>query len=284
MKRRIAVVAGYFYPEDPGELREMIEWSFKHPVGPGSLPLKTVETPLHGILGYVVPHAGYVYSGPVAAHAFHDMALNGKPDVVVILGTNHTGLGKPVSVYPEGVWETPLGALTVDGELSKKIVEYSDVADFDEYAHLEEHSVEVQLPFLAYLYGSAVRIVPIVIGVHTPDVAFDLARAIRRAVESLGKNTIILASSDFNHYEPHEETVRKDLMAIDEILRLDIHGFYNVMMREGISICGPGGIMTLMEYTRMLGGRVSLLKHATSGDTSGDKTHVVGYASIKFYL
>lgn len=283
MKRRTAVVAGYFYPDKREELVKVIEWSFKHGVGPGSTP-SVSEAPVSNIIGYVVPHAGYIYSGPVAAHAYYDMAVNGRPDTIVILGTNHTGMGRIVSVYPGGLWETPIGDLTVDGEVAEGIVKHSSVAEFDEYAHLEEHSVEVQLPFIAYLYDGRVRIVPVVIRVHTPDIARDLAEAIRRVAESSGKKIIILASSDFNHYEPHDETVRKDMAAINEILKLDSDGFYNTMLRDDISICGPGGIMTLIEYTRMLGGKALLLKHATSGDTSGDRSHVVGYASIKFYL
>jgi len=283
LRNRKAVVAGYFYPDDPEELKHIIEWSFKHSVGPGGLPV-VKQTPLEGVIGYVVPHAGYIYSGPVAAHAYYDMATHGRPDTIIILGTNHTGLGKPVSVYPSGIWETPLGNLEVDSGVAESIVNNSEIAEFDVYAHLEEHSIEVQLPFAIYVYGDSVKIVPIVIGVHTPDVARDLATAIHKAASQTGKRILILASSDFNHYEPHEETSRKDHLAIEQILKLDSYGFYNTMLHNDISICGPGGIMTLIEYTRALNGKAMLLKHATSGDTSGDKAHVVGYASIKFYL
>lgn len=280
---RRPVVAGYFYPARRKDLVDMIEWSFKHRHGPGELPSPIAEKK-RGVIGYVVPHAGYMYSGPVAAHSYLDMSRHGLFETIVILGTNHTGLGKPVSVYPSGVWETPLGSLRVDGELGKAIVENSEIADFDIYAHIEEHSIEVQLPFIQYIYNGNVKILPIVIGIHTPEAAEDLSNAILKAVKETGREIVVLASSDFNHYEPHDVTLDKDIRAIEKITALDTRGFYDVMIENDISICGPGGIMTLIEITRKQQGKVSLLKHATSGDISGDKRSVVGYASIKFHL
>lgn len=282
-KVRKPVVAGYFYPSRKSELLDIIEWSFKHNIGPGMLPKLSSER-RKGIIGYVVPHAGYIYSGPVAAHAYYDMAQYGVFDTIILLGTNHTGLGKPISVYPEGAWETPLGILHIDGELGKKIVEYSELGDFDIYAHIEEHSIEVQLPFIQYIYRDNVRILPIVVGIHNPDAASDLANAIYNATRDLNRDVITLASSDFNHYEPHNITVEKDNHAISKIIELNTEEFYKVIIQEDISICGPGGIMTLIELTKKMGGHAHLLKHATSGDISGDKRAVVGYASIKFQI
>ncbi|MEM4717274.1 MAG: AmmeMemoRadiSam system protein B [Desulfurococcaceae archaeon] len=282
-KVRRPVVAGYFYPSRRSELIEMIEWSFKHSIGPGMLPQLSTER-RKGIIGYIVPHAGYMYSGPIAAHAYYDMAQYGVLDTIIVLGTNHTGLGKPISVYPEGAWETPLGVLHVDGELGKKVVEYSELGDFDVYAHLEEHSIEVQLPFIQYIYRYNTKILPIVIGIHTPEAASDLANAIYNAARDLNRDIIVLASSDFNHYEPHNITVEKDNLAISKIIELNTGEFYRVLIHEDISICGPGGIMTLIELTKKINGKARLLKHATSGDISGDKRAVVGYASIKFQM
>lgn len=282
-RSRRPVVAGYFYPDKRDKLVETIEWCFKHSLGPGNLP-QVSDTRIKNSIGYVVPHAGYIYSGPIAAHAYYDMALEGVPETVVIIGTNHTGYGKPVSIYPEGTWETPLGELHIDSELGKRVVEYSELADFDVEAHLEEHSVEVQLPFIQYVYDGRVRVLPIVMGLHTPEAARDLARALINATRDLGRDVIILSSSDFNHYEPHSTTVEKDMLAIRRILELNSEGFYNVMLEHNISICGPGGIMTLIEVAKSMGARCTLLKHATSGDTWGDKSAVVGYASIKFHL
>ncbi|MEM1618211.1 MAG: AmmeMemoRadiSam system protein B [Desulfurococcaceae archaeon] len=281
---RKPVVAGYFYPSNRDRLVEIIEWSFKHRIGPGSMPKLSLARDKTTI-GYVVPHAGYMYSGPVAAHAYYDMVTHGVPETIVIIGTNHTGYGKPVSVYPGGVWETPLGSIKVDEELGKKVVEASELADLDTYAHLEEHSIEVQLPFLQYIYkDKQFQILPIVMGIHSPEVARDLAKALISATRELSRDTVFLASSDFNHYEPHDVTVDKDMDAINRILNLDLEGFYNTMIQRDISICGPGGIMVLMEIARIMGGKAILLKHATSGDVQGGKSAVVGYASIKFFI
>lgn len=282
-KARKPVVAGYFYPSRRQELIDSIEWSFKHRLGPGGIP-RVYPSRIKGVIGYVVPHAGYMYSGPIAAHAYYDMASYGKPETVLIIGTNHTGLGSPISIYPGGVWETPLGVLQVDEELGKVIAEKSDLADLDVYAHLEEHSVEVQLPFIQYLFGDTVKILPLVMGIHTPEAARELSRSIVAGITELKRDVLIIASSDFNHYEPHDVTIKKDMEAIERIINLDTEGFYQVVLRNNISICGPGGVMTLIEVAKNLGGKSQLLKHATSGDVSGDKSAVVGYASIKFHL
>lgn len=281
---RLPVVAGYFYPSEPEKLRELIEHSFKHPLGPGELP-QVSSTRRKDALGYVAPHAGYIYSGPIAAHVYYNLALDGKPETIIIIGTNHTGLGSLVSVYPAGKWITPLGELEVDAELARDIVNNSDLAELDTYAHVEEHSVEVQLPFIQYLFGNNVKIVPIVLGLHTPDVARDLSKAIYESLQTTGRDTIIIASSDFNHYDPHDITVAKDKKALDRILALDTDGLYKVILEEHVTICGPGGIMTLIELVKLYGkGEAKLLKYATSGDVSGDKSAVVGYAAIRFLI
>ncbi len=283
---RYPVVAGYFYPSDPRELIKIIEWSFKHSLGPGKLPVVS-ENRRKETLGYIAPHAGYIYSGPVAAHTYYNLALDGRPETIILLGTNHTGRGALVSIYPAGTWITPLGKLEVDSELARDIANNSSIGELDIYAHIEEHSIEVQLPFIQYLYGDSVRIVPISIGLHTPEVAEDLAKAILESITSTKRDVIIIVSSDFNHYDPHEITVEKDKKALEKILSFNTNGFYRVLLDEHITVCGPGGIMTLMEYSKLVGkGRekAELLKYATSGDVSGDKTAVVGYASIRFLV
>lgn len=281
MKQRDPIASGMFYPSDPGELKELMEQLFTHRLGPGRKPQQPSGR-IAGVVGYVVPHAGYVYSGPVASHVYYDLSMRGLPDTIIIIGTNHTGLGAPVSVFPGGSWRTPLGELKVDEEVAKAIVENSEIAELDIEAHLEEHSIEVQLPFIQYIYGDSVTIVPVVTGIHTPEVATDLANAITISLEKTGRSAVILASSDFNHYDPHEITVEKDQEAIQRILSLDVEGFYATILRRGVTVCGPGGIMTLMQYARRRGLRPRLLKYATSGDVSGDKSFVVGYASILF--
>ncbi len=280
---RHPVVAGYFYPEDPKELISLIEKSFMHPLGPGKLPVVSNKRVKNSI-GFVAPHAGYIYSGPIAAHVYYEIAKEGNPDTFIIIGTNHTGLGSLVSIYPSGKWYTPLGYVNIDEELARNIIDNSSIAEADTYAHIEEHSIEVQLPFLQYLYGENINIVPIVMGLHSPDAAYDLAKSIHESVEALERDVIIIASSDFNHYEPHEITIEKDMLAIKKIIELDTEGFYRVIIDKNISVCGPGAIMTLIEYTKMVSstGKVKLLKHATSGDVSGHKNAVVGYAAIQF--
>ncbi len=282
---RYPVVAGYFYPSDPDKLVDIIKKSFLHPIGPGKLPV-VAKSRDKNTYGYVSPHAGYIYSGPVAAHVYYDLARTGRPETLVILGTNHTGIGALVSVYPAGKWITPLGELEVDEELARGIVTNSKFAELDTDAHVEEHSIEVQLPFIQYIYGDKVKIAPIVIGLHTPEVAKDLARSIYDASISTSRDIVLIASSDFNHYDPHDITVKKDQLALERILMLDTEGFHKVIIDENVTVCGPGAIMTVMEYTKLLAGEnasVELLKHATSGDTSGMRDSVVGYAAIKFY-
>ena len=283
MSRRYPAVAGFFYPGGKKELIASIEQSFLHKIGPGRKPVVAGERN-RKVIGFIVPHAGYMYSGPVAAHSYFELASSGVPETIIILGTNHTGYGALVSVYPGGSWVTPLGEIKVDGELAKRVVEHSGFAVLDEEAHIEEHSVEVQVPFIQYIYEDKVRILPITIGLHTVEVARDLASSIKKAVLELGRDVVILASSDFNHYEPQDVTLSKDMEAINYILREDTEGFYRVILERNISVCGPGAIMTLMEYGKLQGGvrRITLLKHATSGDITGDFSAVVGYASVKF--
>ncbi len=280
---REPAVAGLFYDADPERLRKQIEWSFSHPIGPGRVP-EPSTTRKRRNYGYVAPHAGYIYSGPVAAHTYAEIAGEGPAETYIIIGPNHTGLGTLVSVYPSGKWRTPLGEVEVDEEFVKELVMGSEYADLDVKAHLYEHSVEVQIPFLQYLFGNSFRIVPIVVWEQTPMLMRDLAKGIERAVEATGRDITIIASTDFSHYVPYEEAYRRDKFAIDAILELDPEKLFKTIREHDISMCGPGGVMTLLYYARMKGASgAELLKYATSGDTSGDKSSVVGYASIKVF-
>ncbi len=283
MKIRYPAVAGYFYELDPQSLRKQIENVFLHPLGPRRLP--TVSSiRKKASIGYVSPHAGYIYSGPIAAHSYYMLAEEGKPDTIVIAGPNHTGLGVGVSVMVEGIWKTPLGDAIIDTELAKMIIKNSEYAAPDELAHLEEHSVEVQIPFLQYLFGR-VNIVPIVLMLQTPSVAKDLAEAIYEASEKLGRDIVFIASTDFSHYEPHEVAYKKDRLALERILNVDPEGLYEVVNRNNISMCGPGPVMVLLYLAKIYGvTKAELLKYATSGDVTGDRSLVVGYASVRVPL
>lgn len=281
--KRLPAVAGMFYEADPEALRAQIEWAFRHPLGPGKLPLVSdARRPVSK--GFVVPHAGYMYSGPVAANAYFQIAAEGAAETYIIIGPNHTGLGEIVSVYPRGVWVTPLGEIGVDAELSRAIIDASSYAVPDEKAHLYEHSVEVQVPFLQYLFENRFRIVPIVVYEQTLEVAEDLGKAILEAVRATGRDVVVLASSDFTHYEPHDVAAAKDKLAIDAILALSPEKLYRVIQEHSISMCGPGPVMTMLYYARGAGATAAkLLRYATSGDVAGDKSSVVGYAAIQVY-
>ena len=282
MEKRRPAVAGMFYEADPEALKAQIEWCFTHPLGPGKLPKCCGER--RESIGFVSPHAGYMYSGPVAAHVYYRLAGERKPDTVIIVGPNHTGLGTLVSVMVEGVWETPLGEVEIDRELALRIVKYSELADIDDKAHLFEHSVEVQVPFLQYIYGGGFRIVPIVMWDQSSRAARDLGEAVHRAVKELGRDVVYIASSDFTHYEPHEVAVKKDRLAIERILSLDPEGLEKVVKEHDITMCGPGPVMSMLFYAKKAGAKgAELLKYATSGDITGDRSSVVGYAAIRVY-
>jgi len=283
VRRRGPAVAGQFYEADPELLRKRIEWAFLHELGPGQIP-KVSGSRIRESIGYVVPHAGYVYSGPVAAHAYLNIASEGMPETVIILAPNHTGYGSAVAVYPEGVWITPLGEIKVDEELAEEVVNNSVFAKLDAGAHEYEHSIEVQLPFLQYLFGDGIRIVPISMMYQTPEAAKDMADAISAALESVKRDVIVIASSDMTHYEPHELAVKKDKLALEAILELNAEKLYRVIMNNDISMCGYGPVMTLINYARHVGAKgAELLKYATSGDVSGEKSWVVGYAAVRVY-
>ncbi|RLI07936.1 AmmeMemoRadiSam system protein B, partial [Candidatus Bathyarchaeota archaeon] len=155
-------VAGAFYPADPDRLRQTIESCFTHRLGPGGLP--GTASPERRTVAVVCPHAGYMYSGPVAAHSYYHLAAEARPESVVVIGPNHTGMGSPIAMMRSGAWETPLGEVEIDEGLADAIFRASDIIDIDEWAHAREHSIEVQLPFLQYIYGPGLRFVPICMG------------------------------------------------------------------------------------------------------------------------
>lgn len=280
MTVRKPVVAGYFYEGKKEALIKQIEWAFTHKYGPGFIP-RVSEVRNKESIGFVVPHAGYVFSGPIAAHSYAKLASEGKPDVFVLLGPNHTGAGEIVSVWDEGVWETPLGRAIVDADLAKEIINSSQYARPDKLAHYEEHSLEVQIPFLQYLFKD-VNIVPVSIMYQVPEISEDLAKSIFKASSKLGRDVVVIASTDLTHYEPHERAVEKDKAVLDKIRSLDPKGLFDVVLRKNISMCGVAPVMTLLYYAMLSGSsRVEILRYATSGDVSGDKSLVVGYSAIR---
>lgn len=279
--RRKPAVAGYFYEGSRDELLERIRWSINHELG----PRREVGERKHGeLLSLVVPHAGYVYSGPVAAHAYVELRTYGRSDSLVIIGPNHYGFGAPIAIYDRGEWETPLGVSPVDSDLAQAIIRLCRrEVEPDLHAFGREHSVEVQLPFIQYFLGD-VPIVPITMWRQTLSSSRALGIAISKAAEELGKRVVVISSSDLNHYEPHEITVEKDMRVIGKVLELDEEGLLEEVNKFNVSVCGPGPIVASIVFSKSRGcNAVELLKHATSGDTSGYTAETVGYAAIAFY-
>jgi len=273
MKIRKPAVAGMFYAGTARELAEQIEWCYKHELGPGTIP-RVNSKGLREIVAIVVPHAGYYYSGPVAAHAYKELAEDGIFDTAVILGPNHTGYGYPVSLWTGASWNTPLGEVEINKKLARRLL--GDVIKADETAHLYEHSVEVQLPWLQHLYKN-VKIVPITMLAQD----IETARIVGKTIAQAGDNLIIIASSDFTHYEPHSVAMEIDSSVIEAIVALDEEELYKRCERLDCTMCGYGPVAAaIVAAKEMKAQKASLLKYATSGDTSGDFSRVVGYGSI----
>lgn len=277
-KVRYAQYAGSFYAGSRESLRRQIEECFMHRFGPGVLP-KLAEGGDRRIIGLVCPHAGYMYSGPVAANAYYKLALDGPVETFIILGPNHQGIGSGVAIMDRGVWRTPLGDVEVDTEIAREILRRSEIIDVDDSAHAYEHSIEVQLPFLQYIYGERLKFVPICFLMQDLETAREVGRALAEALK--GRNVVIISSTDWTHYEPHERAQRKDMEAIGAVLQLNEVLLYSILESRNVTACGYGPVVALITAAKGLGARgAELLSYKTSGDITGDKSAVVGYAAI----
>jgi len=284
-----------FYSFRRSELLKELEQAFKNTTfGPGALPEK--KPPLIQIIGGIAPHAGYSYSGSCAAWLYKEIAEN-KPQVgtVILIGTNHTGFGGTITTTTHfSTWLTPLGRVEVDLELINYLKkEYRDLDD-DALAHMREHSLEVQLPFLQFIYSETFKIVPIVVKSLDYRQAEEFARALKNAITLLGRDTVIIASSDFTHHgsiygyvlftSNISSNVKKlDMEFINAILELDTKKFLSLIRKYDATVCGAGAIAIAMEYAKLFGGKVKLLRYYNSAEVTGDEDIVVGYASILFY-
>jgi len=279
MQGRRPAVAGTFYPADPRELKELIRASYLHRLGPGSEP--PPEYLSSGIVSCLSPHAGYVYSGPVAAHTYLHVSSLRKPELVVIVGPNHYGVGSGVATFKEGRWETPLGEVSVDAEAAKKIVESTGIVDYDPSAHRMEHSLEVQLPFLQLIYGESLSLLPISLALQDIETARTLGVGIANLLE--GRDAVLIASSDLTHYEAAEQARSKDSHLLQMVEALDLEGFYGTLERLNVTACGYGAIASVIQACKKLGFKKGeLLKYSNSGETTRDMNEVVGYASLRF--
>ncbi|UGV40897.1 MEMO1 family protein [Methanococcoides orientis] len=260
---RQPTVAGQFYPLSPKTLKKEVSKCFNG----------IEETP-RDVIGAVVPHAGYIYSGSVAANVYASLP---KADTYIFFGPNHTGYGSPVAMSQD-TWKTPLGEIETDKDIGKLLA--GSIIDMDEIAHRYEHSIEVQIPFLQHRFGNDFKILPICMGLQDEETAVEVGQEVARAAKESGKKVVFIASSDMSHYVPVEHAERVDHYLIEAILDMDIPELYRRRSEENISACGYGPISAMLSAAKEYGAKcVKLIKYATSGEVSGDPM-VVGYAGI----
>lgn len=276
MQIRTPAVAGMFYPSEKNELKESIHQCFLHSFGPGKLPPTEEKKKIYGV---ICPHAGYIYSGPIACHSFYSISSE-SPELFIIIGPNHWGVGCNVAAMKDCSWETPLGQVEVDSDAASELSKISNIVDLDFFSHTKEHSLEVQVPMLQEVY-SKFKILPIILIDQEKNAAEEIGEAV--ATISKQKNSMIIGSSDFTHYEPNEFAHDQDKALIEPILDLDVDQFYKVLYEKNVTACGYGAIASTMIACKKLGAtKGELLKYATSGDVTGDTNSVVGYGSIIF--
>lgn len=271
---REPAVAGAFYPADADDLRSAIKESYLHPLGPGTLQPSEPQK----IYGMICPHAGYMYSGPVACHSFHAVS-GGKYDTFTIVGPNHLGRGRSVAVPVDCSWKTPLGVVEVDSPTARSLAA-SSAAEIDFASHIWEHSIEVQIPMIQHAFGD-IKILPVAMIDQSKEASINLGHAIAELAGS--KSMMIIGSSDLTHYEPATRAYTQDMSLIKSVVSLDVDGFYETLTGMGVSACGYGAMATVMTACQDLGatgGR--MLKYATSGHITGDMDSVVGYCSVVF--
>jgi len=264
---RKPAVAGYFYPRRAEELRTML----RDMVDPKRKKEKA--------LAVISPHAGFIYSGYVAGAVFSSVRI---PEHCVLLGPSHRGIRSLFAIMKKGVWQTPLGDVPLDSMLAEAILRRSSLIEEEESAHAQEHSLEVQLPFIQYLRQDN-SIVPICISAMADYRKLEeLARAVAGGIRESGQDVLIVASTDMSHYVSQEVAKRKDFLAIEKVLALDAKGLFEVVQEEDISMCGFQPTTAAVLAAKELGAKkAELIRYQTSGETSGDYDNVVGYAGLR---
>ena len=277
MEIRTPAVSGTFYPENEKKLKNLIHECFMHPIGPGKTSPTDSDEKIYGV---ICPHAGFVYSGPVACHSFYSLSASSSK-LAIIVGPNHYGIGQNVASMIDVSWKTPLGLVEVDSDSVLQLREHLDILEIDSFSHSKEHSIEVQIPILQEVFSNEMKILPISLINQEQKTATLVGSAIAKIAQE--KDALLIGSSDFTHYEENEFAHRQDLALIDPILKLDVDEFYKILYERKVTACGFGAIASIMTACKELGATEGkLLKYATSGDVSGDKSSVVGYASIIF--
>lgn len=268
---RQPIVSGVFYQGNTMALTNQIKGLFNHSEGPGKEPT-VKDQKIQQSFGLIMPHAGYMASGPVAACGLTEAAKMGHPESIVILGPSHTGTGMPVSVWDKGVWVTPFGDVAIDEELASFFFDEYEYASINYDAHINEHSIEIQLPLLQYVYGRDIKILPITMMDQRKQTAKEIGQVFAEMKKK--KKILFIASTDLNHYESEEITRQKDEEVISHILSSNVERLYSSITEHDISMCGFGPVSALL--TSGLG-EPRVIKHSTSGVMTGDYSHVVGY-------
>ncbi len=277
MEVRTPAVSGTFYPDNEKELKSIIRDCFTHTIGPGKIPPTDSDQKIYGV---ICPHAGFVYSGPVACHSFYSISSS-TSKLAIITGPNHYGIGQSIASMVDASWKTPLGLMEVDSESALELRNGLDILELDSFSHSKEHSIEVQVPMLQEIFSHEMKILPVSLINQEQQTATKVGSAIAKIAQK--KDALLIGSSDFTHYEENEFAHRQDLALIDPILNLDVDEFYKILYERKVTACGFGAIASTMTACKELGAtKGKLLKYATSGDVSGDKSSVVGYASIIF--
>jgi len=263
---RMPVVADRFYPGHPAGLRRTVI----------ELLPEVPDAAKQEALAVVMPHAGYIYSGSTAAATIARVRV---PETVLIIGPNHHGRGRELALGRDD-WQMPLGKVPIDQQLADALLQSSSLIKADEEAHLYEHSLEVQVPFLQ-LIQPAVRIVPLVVSSLSYEACQQVARELAVAIGSLRRPVLILASTDMSHYESRQEANRKDGMALERLLAMDAQGLYTTVIGQRISMCGIMPTTIALLAAQELGAtKAELVRYTDSGETSGDTNQVVGYAGL----
>jgi len=286
---RDAVVAGQFYSGTEKTLRKQIEQCFLEKRGFGTIPV--VKKQGENIKGIVVPHAGFIYSGAIASHAYGRLAQEGFGETFIILGPNHTGMGSGVSVMTEGSWKTPLGVVPIDESVATALV--TGIIDQDSTAHTYEHSIEVQLPFLQFIAQNRdFSFVPLCMMMQDYETAWEVGGLLANFIATSQKKIILIASSDFSHagFNYHsrpppgmrvdEYAKKQDELALKEILALDPRKLIDTVEEHGITMCGYGPVAAMLVAAKKLGvRRAELLKYGTSYEVQPGSS-CVGYGAI----
>jgi len=258
---RTPVCAGMWYPVSKEEIKKYIN----------------INSSKTDAIACICPHAGWIYSGNVAGEVYSKL---NNYDTYIIIGPNHTGAGPDVSIFSEGIWKMPLKNVEIDTEIANNILKISEFAEQDLSAHIREHCIEVQIPFLQY-FNVNFKIVPIILKTDVFEVCVDLANAIYTGIKNIKKRILIIASTDMTHYETLQYAKLQDNFAIEKILQLNAEGLVNVVLKKGISMCGVFPTATTILVAEKLGAEtVQLIKYSTSGDITGDYDSVVSYAGF----